>query len=384
MAEEQRKRQAGSRGSGQYTLASRSQPDTSCLVVDYVEALIQNLEKDPTPAPVPDDFPSPEEYQQWRSSMRRSFQSCLTKMLKYRFIRAPAPSKPKDDTISIRFRVIEAQGLVSKDGKSRSPYCNIEYGDLNSKSKNREVFRTETIENSLDPVWNQNMNIETRNIADKIKLEVMDRSREHFLGEAIIPMQELITGCARNGRFEKWYDLQPRDRKDKYAGGQIMVGATMKNFDNQERTTANSYQDIQNTLNSYQVDNRALYRLMVRACLILDLYTPREGRKEVLSYEAVNMLRVWAITWNISEEYLIIGYVQILFEKFKEDLISISDLKTDFELMYSIVKKSSRIHPYEVCEFDIDGRYNGTFESNARRYLRQGCPLQGIVSSKQA
>jgi hypothetical protein len=73
--------------------------------------------------------------------MRRSFQEVLIKMIKYRFLVPPDPSKNTFEPIKVRFRVIEARGLVSKEGRTRDAYCKIEFGDLSmtSKSKTKRV-----------------------------------------------------------------------------------------------------------------------------------------------------------------------------------------------------------------------------------------------------
>jgi hypothetical protein len=40
--------------------------------------------------------------------------------------------------------------------------------------------------------------------------------------------------------------------------------------------------------------------------------------------------------------------LKIVYEKYVEDLINISDVKTEFEILYSIVKKAPRIQQFEV------------------------------------
>lgn len=80
----------------------------------------------------------------------------------------------------------------------------------------------------------------------------------------------------------------------------------------------------------------------------MDLFTPREGRKEVLSVEGVNMLKLWANTWNISEAYQVIGYLKIIFERYCADLISISDLLKAFHFLYATVKQRQNFNDIEV------------------------------------
>lgn len=97
-----------------------------------------------------------------------------------------------------------------------------------------------------------------------------------------------------------------------------------------------------------EVDNRALFDILLRACLVLDLFTPRKGRAEVLSPEAITMLKAWARTWGISDSYQVISYLKILFEKYTVDSISISDLLKAFHFLYAAVKKNGSFNSSEV------------------------------------
>lgn len=227
----ERRRNEGRSSGSNYSLVNKSQIHSELLVPEYLEAIVTTITNDTTLSPVPEDFPSLDDYSQWRSSMRRSLQYFVAQMIKSKYEKQSEPQKPQVELLDMRFRVIKASGLLSKDGKPRDTYCNIEYGDLNTKNKNREIFRTETIPNSLDPIWNQKMTIPAKSLTQKIQLQVFDRQRDHFLGQAIIPMSELINESVRNGSFEQWYGLEPdKKHKDKHVGGRILIGAEMLNY----------------------------------------------------------------------------------------------------------------------------------------------------------
>ncbi|KAJ2993733.1 hypothetical protein HDV02_002096 [Globomyces sp. JEL0801] len=339
----------------EFALISSAPVKESLLVPEYLTALMTTLRNDKTISPVPTDFTSPEAFDHWRTTMRRTFQEILIKMIKYRYLQPPEPVKAGFEPVPFRFRVIEAQGLIGKEGRARSTYCNIEYGDLqaiskqNKNAKQREVFRTEVISNSLDPVWNQNMKMEAQSLQDQILLQVWDQSKDpKFLGQAVINMGEVITRCAKDGKFEKWYPLGPREakHKDKYVGGQILVGASL--LEDKQKSSPKSYKEIQSMLMSMQVDNRSLFDVLLRSCVVLDLFTPREGRTEVLSPEAVNLLKAWALTWNLSEAYQVISYLKILFQKYSEEQLSISDLLRAFHFVYATVKVKGSFNSIEM------------------------------------
>ena len=188
----------------------------------------------------------------------------------------------------------------------------------------------------------------------------------------MLPMNELITKCqkAYDGTMSEWLDLEHREGKykDKYVGGKIYIGGKIPPDD--KKNSGKTYKEIQNTLSRMQVDNRALFDVLLRACLVLDLFTPREGRDEVLSREAVNMLKAWANTWSISKGYQVIGYLKIVFEKYTIDAISISDLLKSFHFLYGVVRGNNQLASAEVIsEILILDEYGYGFVGKDERTL---------------
>lgn len=195
----------------------------SVLVDDYVNALMTTIRNDDTYSPTPEDFTSRDAYSHWNAHVDQRLQDMIVKMLKDRFFNKDVKVV---DPVEIKIKIIEARGLVEKQGKVPKRYCNIEYGDLTKKSKHRDRFRTDVVEN----VWNQNMTVEAKSLTDDIRIECFDQNKDarkdYFLGSVVIKMSDLISQAARVGEFEKWYTFQTRDSKykDKYVGGEILVG----------------------------------------------------------------------------------------------------------------------------------------------------------------
>ncbi|KAJ3300949.1 hypothetical protein HDV03_001573 [Kappamyces sp. JEL0829] len=193
------------------------------------------------------------------------------------------------------------------------------------------------------------MTIDVKSNDDEISLQVFDDQKRHFLGGTTIRMGDLVAECGRtyDGSIQKVYSLEARESrgKDKYVGGKIQITARVEE---KKTSSSKSYQEIQATMSRMQVDNRALFDILLRACLVLDLFSPREGRAEVLSPEAINMLKAWARTWSISEPYQVMAYLKILFEKYTADLISIADLIKAFHFLYATVKNSGTFNAAEL------------------------------------
>jgi hypothetical protein len=335
----------------QKSLVSSTPADSSVLVADYIRAVMTTIRNDKTVSPMPDDFREIEAYENWRSTIRISFQELLIKMIKYRFMKKE--QTPGFEPVRLNLFVKEAADLVSRDGKTRDAYCTIEYGDLqNSKSKNRPVFQTDVAENSNNPIWDQRMTVEANSLTDIVLIQVLDKRKDQFLGQVCISMGEMIAESTKNGRYERWLDLEEQDKKglignrNKFVGGQILIVATM--LEDTKKSVGKNYNEIQNMLSAMMVDNRSMYDILCRACLTLDIFTPKDRSSSWLSPETIAMLKTWSHTWNITTEYRFIGYAKAMFEKFLSGDVSVRMLKEDVELLYTVIKKSNRTEPYDV------------------------------------
>jgi len=143
-----------------------------------------------------------------------------------------APLRPGDSSVEVTMviKVVSARGIIAKEGKTRNPYCEMNFDG--------STFHTEKCDNTLEPYWNQHLEIKAKNLTENITLKVWDKKpkgkfwkkddSDEFLGMATISVGELITKSARTGFISQWYPLGKRaDKKDKHVGGQIIVEATM-------------------------------------------------------------------------------------------------------------------------------------------------------------
>ncbi|KAI8904792.1 hypothetical protein EDD86DRAFT_212795 [Gorgonomyces haynaldii] len=332
----QQDRERRHRESGEFSLLNRQPPDESLLVDDYVKALITVLRSDRTVSPLPEDFSTPEGFSGWRQSIRIPLQDMLAKMLKYRHL---VKKEPTSQPPRLFFKIVSARGIVSKEGRLRDIYCNIDCGDLEKlrKEKKRNVFQTDTIKQTLDPVWNQHLNLEMQSSRDDIKVEVWDRLKDHFLGQVIIPMDNLMRQCGRKDFVSSWYPLEPRESKykDKYVGGEILIEAALEEDKNKG---GNSFEQLQSKMDSFGVDPRALFRTLLRGCLLLDLGIPRDGRQEVLSEESVSLLKVWGRYWTVAEPAQLILYLEIIFSKFRGESVPVDEVLKTFHVLHHCMK----------------------------------------------
>ena len=342
-------------------------------MADYIQAVMTTVRNDKSLSPTPEDFRDIDAFDNWRATVRISFQEILVRLIKYRFFKgAEKTGAPSDSAVKINLFVMEAAELIPKEGKPRDVYCNIEFGDLESKKK-RPLFQTDVVRETLSPVWDQKLVVEATALTDGIKIQVLDKKKNDFLGQAVIPLSKLIEKTARNGRYEAWHQLESRERngllgsKDKYAGGRILIGATLQ--EDVKDKIGKSHNEIQGLISTMDVDTRSLYDILCRACLTLDLYTVGEGNSSYLSPESVSMLKIWGSTWNISSEYRFLGYLKAIYERFEMGDIPIQVLKDELEIAYSVMKKIDKYQTYDIeCSLNLMSKVRNFCTDQVTRY----------------
>eukprot|EP00842_Homolaphlyctis_polyrhiza_P003580 jgi/Hompol1/4222/HPOL_006990-RA len=212
----------GNNGGRDFPLLSNAPLTDSVVSFDHVRQLITTLRNDPSVTPIPEDFASPDAFHSWRQTMNMSLQKVVVRLLKLRFLK-PQDSAAKTNqpaTVKLHFNIAQARGLIAKEGRTRDPYCKVEFGDLDRATGGRnqpeiERFETGVKRDTTEPVWNEHVELEVKNLTDKVSIEVWDRIKEQFLGKARIDVSDLVTQSARRGHVSNWIRLEPRDNRGK-------------------------------------------------------------------------------------------------------------------------------------------------------------------------
>ncbi|KAJ3328963.1 hypothetical protein HDU76_008921 [Blyttiomyces sp. JEL0837] len=307
--------------------------DESVIVPDYVRGLITTLRSDPTLTPTPDDFSSTE--------------------------------------------VIEARGLIAKEGRSRDAYCKIEFGHFpddmaggqggstrGSAMLNPaglappEVYMTDVVIGNTSPVWNQHLELKATNLTDKIILTVWDRRKDDFLGQVRLTIGDLITQAAKEGFVSRFYRLMPRDgaagRRDKYVGGEVLLEMSIDTT--REATPQDIAKDpvayLETQLLACKINFKALYKTLLRSCVVLDMIAGvlndrqngangGQPAEDLLSNESRTLLKLWARKWVVGEAFQVIAYLELLFNKYKSYEVPVWALLHAYETLYASMKANS-------------------------------------------
>ncbi|KAJ3155766.1 hypothetical protein HDU86_004235 [Geranomyces michiganensis] len=353
--------------------------DESIIIPDYVSGLMMTLRTDKDAYPVPDDFMSSDGYAIWESSLNKSFADVLVDYLRARFLerrrRGKEPmQRPREEVqdkpVTLRFKVVEARDLIAKPGSTRNPYCEIEHGVIpddgteearradKDRSK-KEVMQTQVITGTCNPRWDQQTSLTVRNMTDKVMVSVYDKLKEHFLGRVKITFGDVVpaaAAAARDGPLKKWYRLtgMGRKEKDKYVGGDMLVEISITDGGSlfgpgAGAPAASSSRDrdlvdeIQGSLMTTKVDFRSIYKVLLRSCLILDMNMLgskiNEHTTELLSDESTSLLLIVGRTWRLSEAFMTMSLLELLFKRYKRYEIPQGALLRAYERVKSNLKQ---------------------------------------------
>ncbi|KAJ3022360.1 hypothetical protein HKX48_006394 [Thoreauomyces humboldtii] len=350
--------------------------DESLIVPDYVEGLMMTLRADRDAYPVPDDFQTPDGYGVWEDTIRAPFSEVLCELLQARFInrRKEAPRRERSrefSPVKLDFKIVEARGLVAKEGRTRDPYCTIEHGHIpddgteearkaDKERKDRQVLQTETVKGTTNPHWDEKCTLTANSLSDKVMVTVYDRLKDQFLGRVKITFGDVIPAAAQRGSLREWYKLNGvgKKEKDRYVGGEMLIEVIIRDGGSAfgpASSTSRAPQDplaaLESAISATNVDLRALYKVLLRACLILDMNmlgnAINERTEELLSDESASLLLIIGRTWGLSEAFMSMSNLELLFERYKRYEIPQGALLRAYEMVRTDLKKPGWLSPYE-------------------------------------
>ncbi|KAJ3022138.1 UNVERIFIED_CONTAM: hypothetical protein HDU68_009306 [Siphonaria sp. JEL0065] len=331
--------------------------DEGIVIPDYIDGVIRTLLNDTTVAPTPDDFLSMDGFDAYQRKIKVPLQEVISDFLSERYIDGPLrkQSKKKKDTASviIFLKVMEATDIYIKgNGKPRECYCRIEFGlqpdDGASGSRDTETFVTEIVSSMANPfLWNQHLNLEAKSVTDKIIVSVWDQRKDEFLGQVLLNIQDIVARNERDGYVSKWFALQPREgrkgAKDKYVGGEILLEFNVdRSKTDAAKRNNNRDEYLEQELIASKINFLALYKVLLRACLALDMMIIdiTESTVDLLSNESKTLLRVFGHKWGVGEAAQFINFVDLLFNKYKSYEIPVNALFVAYESIYNRIKTS--------------------------------------------
>ena len=339
---------------------------------DYIQALSATLKADPLVCPLPEDFPTPDGFYYWQQSLGMRLQDVIIEILKEKFItgsrgRSRSVGLQNALPLDIKLRIVEARGLLAKEGRNRNPFCHIEFGDLDKKKdkRNFEVFSTDIIQNTVNPLWNQHVAMTVLSLSNSINLEVWDKLKDQFLGRVMLNISELMGTLELEGRVASWYRLERHPKhKDKYVGGEIfldiscdrMVGLMIalritKKLQSAQVEQRNPKRNIEERLRSSQLQPKIMYSCLLRSALVLDMRMtagPRPGTEGVLSDESKALMRSMGHFWRVSDALQTMMYLELLFKHYREDKIPLEFVLETYDYLREKQKERNWLSHSEV------------------------------------
>lgn len=359
--------------------------DTLTISSKYRDHFIDHLISQEYTDPTPDDFITSEGYYMWEDKTdKRPFPDVLAQLVDHRFSKEwideqerklqekkkaaqpNIPLRPGDSSVEVLMviKVVQAVGLIAKEGKKRNPYCEMYFDG--------STFHTEKCDNTLEPYWNQHLEIKAKNLTENIILRVWDKKakgkfwkkddNDECLGQVSISVGELITKSAKSGYISQWYPLGKRpDKKDKYVGGRILLEAGMgktteaseKSMSNHQQQQLSDYELLQSQLVSCKVSFKKLYNTLLKACLEHDLtymrpdITANSLTSEILSDEAKILLKVFGKKWVLGDAFQVISYLEQVFTMHVNNKLPIPVVVATFDVLHDSMKKEGWLPAYE-------------------------------------
>eukprot|EP01111_Echinosteliopsis_oligospora_P004480 TRINITY_DN172_c0_g1_i2.p1 TRINITY_DN172_c0_g1~~TRINITY_DN172_c0_g1_i2.p1 ORF type:complete len:161 (-),score=36.17 TRINITY_DN172_c0_g1_i2:568-1050(-) len=109
----------------------------------------------------------------------------------------------------LQVQVVEARSLANKDTFSKSdPYVILSVQHKGGLSMFGSEYKTKTIDNNLNPVWNESFNMSCSDPSTdilRIKVKDSDPIKDDIIGTVDIPLSHL------QGAKNEWFNLQPHN-----------------------------------------------------------------------------------------------------------------------------------------------------------------------------
>ncbi|TPX74857.1 hypothetical protein CcCBS67573_g03877 [Chytriomyces confervae] len=385
-------------------------PDEKIIVPDYIDAVIRTLVVDKTIAPMPEDFASYDGFSLWQSHINKPLQEVLADFLHSQFVQ-PVSANTLPIPVDIFFKVVEAKSLIAKEGRSRDAYCRIEFGAIPQPDyppkTGVEIFMTETIQGTVNPVWNQHVDVASQELTDSIIVSVWDRRKDDFLGRVVMSVKDIVTSCGASGSdgfVSRWHKLQPRGasvkNKDKYIGGDLLIEMSidMEKTPLPDELHADPIAQLEAQLVSCKINFKALYITLLRACLILDINSspppatqPMNSQAayeliHLLSPESIATLKFWERKWLIRESFRTLTYLDLVFQKYKLYEVPVWALLNAYEELYGSMKRNPTwLNDYEkpilVDTLEEMHAHYKIQVSNYREYYPKNKPDEALEST---
>ena len=249
-------------------------------------------------------------------------------------------------TMNLVVRIIEARALLpDSKGRGRNCIAVIEYPQPNG---DKSRFETGVVENTLDPMWNQQITLTVNNLMDPITVTVYHRKeksglfgddvRDEFVGCKKLNVQELVSQCAKNGFVDEWYKLNNVDGKDKFrkmpVSGEIRIetemGGTMdvETFEDNEHLppALRSLKEIHHRMIKHKVNLKKLFCFLLQCIVRMDICIPETKditkipmKKTPYSLTKYGdyILKQFAALWSITDVFRKMKYLDVVFAYFK-------------------------------------------------------------------
>lgn len=118
----------------------------------------------------------------------------------------PGATGPKRVIGEVCVKLLCARNLTNKDRASAYVVCKLKASDEKDL-----VFRSRTIQRTLDPHWNEEFRFEVTDVSSRLQFKVWDEGIVRvFLGGTVVPVATLLDGWPRN----EWHYLDKNNDKD--------------------------------------------------------------------------------------------------------------------------------------------------------------------------